>query len=255
MATFLAMPTVVVSLALAGTETWRLLHPRSTLFAAPQTYSLADALEQHQLDQAYAFARRLDPRAMIPVRHPIITNGRTVLATPLMWAAAVRDREGLLMLMQNVDAHTDQGDAARAICVAQAAGISETARVLRMNWTVSADQCFRLTPGQPLMSFLGPGGFLLSPNGRYRLIYQEDGNLVLYDQQTGAALWASGTEGTSAGYTVLHPNGDLTVHDAAGAERWATRTAGHPDAVLVLQDEGNVALRDSRGQELWRCCP
>src|SRR6185369_9161788 len=48
-----------------------------------------------------------------------------------------------------------------------------------------------------------PGEFLASSDNRYRLVYQSDGNLVLYDMTTGAARWSTGTGATSAGQAVL----------------------------------------------------
>jgi len=42
---------------------------------------------------------------------------------------------------------------------------------------------------------LGPGVFLESSNGRYRLDMQRDGNLVLYQQIDGSSVWSTRTQG------------------------------------------------------------
>ncbi len=43
---------------------------------------------------------------------------------------------------------------------------------------------------------LRPGQALTSTGGQYRLVYQGDGNLVLYDSSDATAQWNSGTGGT-----------------------------------------------------------
>ena len=40
-----------------------------------------------------------------------------------------------------------------------------------------------------------PGQYMLSPAHAYQLLYQGDGNLVIY-RGDGVALWSSGTEGS-----------------------------------------------------------
>jgi hypothetical protein len=52
----------------------------------------------------------------------------------------------------------------------------------------------RLQAGAGLLA----GQSLTSTSGRYRLLYQSDGNLVLYDDVARTALWASNTGGSSA---------------------------------------------------------
>ncbi|GAA3602305.1 hypothetical protein GCM10022223_17590 [Kineosporia mesophila] len=53
---------------------------------------------------------------------------------------------------------------------------------------------------------------------RVRLL-QSDGNLVLYDRQ-GAATWATGTFGKSAGWLVRGTDGSLRLYDVAGKQIW-----------------------------------
>ncbi|HTM21701.1 MAG TPA: hypothetical protein VL172_14365, partial [Kofleriaceae bacterium] len=86
-----------------------------------------------------------------------------------------------------------------------------------------------LWPGEQL----GPDGRLTSPSGLSTLIYQLDGNLVLY-QTDGAALWASGTFG-DPGRAVMREDGTLAVYDAAGALQWAS-AATAPGARLVITE-------------------
>jgi hypothetical protein len=96
---------------------------------------------------------------------------------------------------------------------------------------------------------LNPGGWITSPNGRYKLIYQNDGNLVLY--AGSQALWNSATYGRSAGRAVMQPDGNLVVYDASNRAVWNSNTWGNPGARLALQDDGNLVIYDTSGRALW----
>ncbi len=240
----LITPPALTALAVAGVEAWRIADSRSTLFATEPVLSLADALEQHQLEAAYAFIRAgQNPDEPIPVRHPTITGGRTVLAAPLVWAAAVENREGALMLLGFGAAARE---IPRAICVAEARGRMNVAATLR-TLAPEALPCVSLTADDDFLGALFPGGRLQSPDGQFRLIYQDDGNLVLYDQRSGAVTWASNTDGTTAGRAALQRDGRFVVYDAEGTPRWTSGSRAGSGAVLVLQDDGNVVVRGRDG--------
>jgi len=57
---------------------------------------------------------------------------------------------------------------------------------------------------------LNPGQSIVSANGRFRFIYQDDGNLVLY--RDGAALWASLTDGRGVGVCIMQADGNLVLY-------------------------------------------
>ncbi|MEU2335558.1 protein kinase [Streptomyces sp. NPDC013172] len=84
--------------------------------------------------------------------------------------------------------------------------------------------------------------------GARTLVMQEDGNLVIYDQD-GKARWAAMTsgEGNSARF---QPDGNLVVYNSEGQALWASRTDGHQGAVLVFQADGNVLIK-SGDTVLW----
>ncbi|WP_158562892.1 SMI1/KNR4 family protein [Marinitenerispora sediminis] len=92
---------------------------------------------------------------------------------------------------------------------------------------------------------------LTSPSGDHTLVYQDDGNLVLYCGPAGRALWATGTDGCSVGVLTLYGDGDLVLHDTHGAPLWRTGTAGNPGARLEVGDDGDVVLRGADGMRLW----
>ncbi len=103
-----------------------------------------------------------------------------------------------------------------------------------------------LSPNQALDA----GQSLRSTDGRYELVYQGDGNLVLYDA-TSTALWASNTGGISPGFVVMQGDGNFVIYDDLGAPAWSSGSAGHPGAWLVVQNDGNVVIYDADGTPLW----
>jgi hypothetical protein len=104
-----------------------------------------------------------------------------------------------------------------------------------------------LQPGARLL----PGQSLTSGNARFRLIYQSDGNLVLYDDGDRTAPWASATGGTSAGYASMQGDGNFVIYDAQGVGIWASGTAGNANARLILQNDGNPVIYAANNQPLW----
>ena len=83
------------------------------------------------------------------------------------------------------------------------------------------------------------GEALTSPNGYYKLILQEDGNLVLY--RKGKALWSSGTNGKDARKLVMQSDGNLVLYGNNGPI-WASNTSGNRGAFLMLQNDGNLVI-------------
>lgn len=100
----------------------------------------------------------------------------------------------------------------------------------------------------------------MSNNGWYQLIYQDDGNLVVYtttDKKT--ALWSSGTQGKSVGKVVMQLDGNLVVYGPGGTTskdaHWGSGTVQNKNAKLFLQDDGKLGIYDSRGKAgkaLWQ---
>jgi hypothetical protein len=81
---------------------------------------------------------------------------------------------------------------------------------------------------------------LVSGNGQYQLLYQLDGNLVVYGLE--GATWSSGTEGHSVGSLEMQGDGNLVLYDANGRPLRATRTEGNPGAMVQLQDDGKLVV-------------
>ncbi len=102
---------------------------------------------------------------------------------------------------------------------------------------------------------LGPGDATRSPSGRYRLVYQVDGDLVLADDELGRIEWSTRTAGSGAGEVAMTPDGDLEVVDAGGTVRWRSGTAGHPSAYFDVTDDGAVAVYRADGGLVWSSRP
>ncbi len=90
-----------------------------------------------------------------------------------------------------------------------------------------------------------------SCNGRYSFVHQGDGNVVLYNNATGRALWASGTQGRATSTLVMQGDGNLVLYNGAYAV-WNTRTQGNPVSATVVQDDGNVVLYGANWKVLWK---
>ncbi|WP_051468805.1 hypothetical protein [Actinomadura oligospora] len=99
-----------------------------------------------------------------------------------------------------------------------------------------------LKPGQTLKA----GQYLRSPDGRYKLAMQSDGNLVVY--RGSKSIWSSHTwvKGSAA---TMRTNGDLAV--AKGTRTyWRSHTDGDKGAYLSLQNDGNAVVYKGR-TALW----
>ncbi len=106
------------------------------------------------------------------------------------------------------------------------------------------------------MDTLGGGGELIrgqslkSPNGRFELKMQQDGNVVLYDQSR--PIWATNTQKDGAERLAMQDDGDFVVY-AKRTPVWSSKTPGHQGASLKLQDDGNLVVHPgaSSARPLW----
>lgn len=93
---------------------------------------------------------------------------------------------------------------------------------------------------------ISTGQQINSPDGRFRLVQQTDGNLVLYFG--GSALWASQAFGSSF-TTYFQSDGNLVTYGPSGPV-WnsATNAIG---ARLALQNDGNLVIYDLDDRVVW----
>jgi|GEM_PF-1446106 len=104
-----------------------------------------------------------------------------------------------------------------------------------------------LMPGDRML----PGQSIMSPNKRFLLIYQRDGNLVLYDTGNGgyAPLWETDTMGAALGCAVMQRDGNLVIYDDALNVVSATGTFGE-DARALLLNDGRFVIQQG-GRQLF----
>lgn len=94
----------------------------------------------------------------------------------------------------------------------------------------------------------GRGSRWQTCNG-YNLLFQSDGNLMLY-HPNGKSLWNSGTGGRGNAFA-LQRDGNVVIYDANWRPIWATNTVGNSGAFLALQTDGNLVVYNSSGRPLW----
>ena len=111
--------------------------------------------------------------------------------------------------------------------------------------------CGLLEPGEAL----APGQALDSCDGRFSLVAQTDGNLVLYQHGVGA-LWHTSTHGREISGFVMQEDGNAVLYSKFATPLWNSGTDGKAGAFLVVQDDGNVVIYRG-GTALWdsgTCC-
>ncbi|WP_244138735.1 MULTISPECIES: protease pro-enzyme activation domain-containing protein [Burkholderia] len=90
---------------------------------------------------------------------------------------------------------------------------------------------------------LKPGQTVYSASQSHRLVMQNDGNLVLYNATSGAAVWNSGTNGNTGAYAVFQTDGNFVIYGTSGKPLWFSSTNGTLyGQSLVIQDDGNMVI-------------
>ena len=83
------------------------------------------------------------------------------------------------------------------------------------------------------------GQSLTSENGAYKLILQDDGNLVLYSGDD--SVWSTGTNGQKVVRAEVQTDGNFVLYTADDAV-WASQTKGAKDVRLIIQNDRNLVL-------------
>src|SRR5438045_734450 len=106
---------------------------------------------------------------------------------------------------------------------------------------------------------LNMGDFLVSPNGNYTAIMQDDGNFVVYQGTGGHAIWASGVvPGASNGpyHAIMQNDGNFVVYQGTGGHAiWASGVipgAGNGPYNAVMRNDGNFVIYQGAGRHaIW----
>jgi hypothetical protein len=91
---------------------------------------------------------------------------------------------------------------------------------------------------------------LSSPNGRFVLSMQCDGNLVLI-APGDHPIWATNTGQFSGSVLQMQGDGNVVVYSSDHVARWASGTSGHPGSVLAVQNDGNVVVIAPGDHPIW----
>lgn len=113
-------------------------------------------------------------------------------------------------------------------------------------WTPASAAGVDLTAGGGLAS----GTSLTSPNGRYSLSMQSDGNLVVLAPGP-RVLFHTWTWGRPGARLTVQDDGNAVVYGSDGRPLWDTGTWGNRGSRLSLQDDGNLVLYRADGAALW----
>jgi Domain of unknown function (DUF4476) len=88
-----------------------------------------------------------------------------------------------------------------------------------------------------------------SRNKMFFVVYQDDGNLVLYTRGE-KPLWASNTGGISSDRCLMQADGNVVIYKGQKPV-WASNTYGNPNAKLIMQDDGNLVIYDANNKAIW----
>lgn len=98
-----------------------------------------------------------------------------------------------------------------------------------------------------------PAGATLLENENGSLVFQGDGNLVLYRTSgtSPAPVWASNTQGRQGTQVAFQGDGNLVMYTRQGAPIWASNTGGSGATRLTLQSDGNLVIYNGTNQAKW----
>lgn len=89
-------------------------------------------------------------------------------------------------------------------------------------------------------------------NNLVNLVMQGDGNLVLYRNSDGAALWHANSYGHPGAVTVMQGDGNLVIYGTnPGEALFNTGTWNNPGAYLQVLSNGNLVVKSANNTVLW----
>jgi hypothetical protein len=115
------------------------------------------------------------------------------------------------------------------------------------------------TPKQPIGDTmlagqgLTPDQRITSQDKRFALIYQMDGNLVLYkiDTTPYVPLWMSGTNGKPLGICIMESSGNLVIY-SEGQVIWSSNIRNSTkDSHFIIQNDGNGVIYQPNQKAVW----
>lgn len=86
---------------------------------------------------------------------------------------------------------------------------------------------------------------LVSSNQQYKLSYQSDGNLVVYDK-SNKPIWNTKTNGKTPNRLVFQADGNLVLYGANNVVFWASNSNSKGGKSLRLSDKGSLSVSDQK---------
>jgi hypothetical protein len=183
-----------------------------------------------------------DGNGFVPTRYDITSNaGWTRSIDARAWDASPPEPQGADHYWLDVHGLAAGVDYSFRVSATNQFGTSSPSEL-----TFRLDRSEHLWPGQ----VMPPGKVLRSPNGRYALEMQRDGNVVVYSSGS-RALWDSRTWGRPGAELRLQRDGNLVLYGSDGQASWSTGTWGRAAGRLTLQDDGNLVLYAADGAVMW----
>ncbi|MGC4130210.1 MAG: hypothetical protein QM564_11790 [Bergeyella sp.] len=87
-----------------------------------------------------------------------------------------------------------------------------------------------------------------SASKSYYLVFQTDGNLVLYNSSS-SPVWSSNTAGKGS-KAIFQNDGNLVVYNRSNAAVFASKTK-NSGSKLTVQDDGNLVIYNSSNAAVW----
>ena len=120
----------------------------------------------------------------------------------------------------------------------------ESGAINNVELAMSLSYIDNLNPGESLPR----GSQIISPNGRFHLDMQHDGNLVLYRTDDNKPIWHTDTWARVLGShyggseVIMQRDGNLVVYADGFGAIWDSKTNGRGECYLRMQDDGNLVI-------------
>jgi len=98
---------------------------------------------------------------------------------------------------------------------------------------------------------LKPNEYIESANKYFKLVYQDDGDLVYYRKSSTEAVWSSHTPGSCPNRACMQEDGNFVVYNCRNKAIFVSQTVGHPGSRIILQNDGNCVIYDLKNVALW----
>lgn len=124
--------------------------------------------------------------------------------------------------------------------------------ILDVRAVFSSNTKATLLPNAAGVNIIPPGTYLeigrQYPAGDFFLVFQADGNLVVYTK-AGVAVWHTHTYGMDAKTAVMQTDGNFVIYNSTGVPLWNTETGKFPGAYAQLQSNGAFVI--CTGVPIW----